>query len=72
MALGIFTKNFARSNDYSRGKELKQALEQNIEVISTADEFAVGSIIESLELLLTLKQSEFAKYQGIPGFREEG
>jgi DNA helicase-2/ATP-dependent DNA helicase PcrA len=72
MALGIFTKNFARSNDYSRGKELKQALEQNIEVISTADEFAVGSIIESLELLLTLKQSEFAKYQGIPGFSEEG
>ena len=56
MALGIFTKNFARSNDYSRGKELKQALEQNIEVISTADEFAAGSIIESLELLLTLKQ----------------
>ena len=40
MALGIFTKNFARSNDYSRGKELKQALEQNIEVISTADEIA--------------------------------
>ena len=72
MALGIFTKNFARSNDYSRGKELKQALEQNIEVISTADEFAVGSIIESLELLLTLEQSEFTKYQGIPGFSEEG
>ncbi|MEY4314388.1 MAG: hypothetical protein RIS93_968 [Actinomycetota bacterium] len=72
MALGIFTKNFARSNDYSRGKELKQALEQNIEVISTANEFASGSIIESLELLLTLKQSEFTKYQGIPGFSEEG
>jgi len=72
MALGIFTKNFARSNDYSRGKELKQALEQNIEVISTADEFAAGSIIESLELLLTLKQGEFAKYQGTPGFSEEG
>jgi DNA helicase-2/ATP-dependent DNA helicase PcrA len=72
MALGIFTKNFARSNDYSRGKELKQALEQNIEVISTADEFAAGSIIESLELLLTLKQGEFTKYQGTPGFSEEG
>jgi DNA helicase-2/ATP-dependent DNA helicase PcrA len=72
MALGIFTKNFARSNDYSRGKELKQALEQNIEVISTADEFAAGSIIESLELLLTLKQGEFVKYQGTPGFSEEG
>ena len=72
MALGIFTKNFARSNDYSRGKELKQALEQNIEVSSTANEFASGSIIESLELLLTLKQSEFTKYQGIPGFSEEG
>ena len=72
MALGIFTKNFARSNDYSRGKELKQALEQNIEIISTANEFASGSIIESLELLLTLKQSEFTKYQGIPGFSEEG
>ena len=72
MALGIFTKNFARSNDYSRGKELKQALEQNIEVNSTADEFAAGSIIESLELLLTLKQGEFVKYQGTPGFSEEG
>ena len=72
MALGIFTKNFARSNDYSRGKELKQALEQNIEVNSTADEFATGSIIESLELLLTLKQGEFVKYQGTPGFSEEG
>ena len=72
MALGIFTKNFARSNDYSRGKELKQALEQNIEVISTADEFAAGSIIESLELLLTLKQGEFVKYQGSPAFSEEG
>ena len=72
MALGIFTKNFARLNDYSRGKELKQALEQNIEVISTADEFAAGSIIESLELLLTLKQSEFAKYQGTPAFSDEG
>jgi len=72
MALGIFTKNFARSNDYSRGKELKQALEQNIEVISTADEFASGSIIESLELLLTLKQGEFVKYQGSPAFSEEG
>jgi DNA helicase-2/ATP-dependent DNA helicase PcrA len=72
MALGIFTKNFARLNDYSRGKELKQALEQNIEVNSTADEFAAGSIIESLELLLTLKQGEFTKYQGTPAFSEEG
>ena len=72
MALGLFTKNFARLNDYSRGKELKQALEQNIEVISTADEFAAGSIIESLELLLTLKPGEFTKYQGTPAFSEEG
>lgn len=72
MALGLFTKNFARLNDYSRGKELKQALEQNIEVNSTADEFAAGSIIESLELLLTLKPNEFVKYQGTPAFSEEG
>jgi len=40
MALGSFTKAFARANDYSRGAQLKQALEENIELIATADEFA--------------------------------
>lgn len=59
MALGAFTKAFAKSNDYSRGKWLKQALEEDLEVVATADEFAAGSIIESLEQLLTLPSSEF-------------
>jgi len=58
MALGGFTKAFARANDYSRGAQLKQALEENIELIATADEFAAGSIIESLEQLLILSPKE--------------
>ena len=42
MALGSFTKAFARANDFSRGAQLKQALEEDIQVQATADEFAVG------------------------------
>ena len=72
MALGAFTKSFAKSNEYSRGKQLKQALEENIEVIETADEFASGSIIESLEQLLTLTPSEFSNYHSTPKFSSEG
>ena len=72
MALGAFTKSFAKSNDYSRSKQLKQALEENIEVVATADEFAAGSIIESLEQLLILKQSEIEKYSAIPTFTQDG
>jgi len=72
MALGAFTKAFAKANDYSRGKQLKQALEEGIEVISTADEFAAGSIIESLEQLLILKPNELTKYQSTPPFSEVG
>ena len=72
MALGAFTKSFAKSNDYSRSKQLKQALEENIEVVATADEFAAGSIIESLEQLLILKQSELEKYSATPTFTHDG
>lgn len=72
MALGAFTKSFAKSNEYSRGKQLKQALEENIEVVSTADEFAAGSIIETLEQLLILTPTEFAKYEATPKFSEIG
>ena len=72
MALGAFTKSFAKSNDYSRSKQLKQALEENIEVVATADEFAAGSIIESLEQLLILKQSEIEKYSATPTFTQDG
>jgi DNA helicase-2/ATP-dependent DNA helicase PcrA len=72
MALGAFTKSFAKSNDYSRGRQLKQALEENIEVISTADEFASGSIIESLEHLLLFEQKEIDSYKATPAFTEDG
>jgi len=72
MALGSFTKAFARDNDFSRGAQLKQALEEDIEVIATADEFATGSIIESLEQLLILTPAELNKYQKTPEFTAEG
>ena len=72
MALGGFTKSFARANDYSRGEQLKQALEQNKEVAATADEFATGSIIESLEQLLILTPAELKKYLRTPEFTQEG
>lgn len=72
MALGSFTKAFARDNDFSRGAQLKQALEEDIEVVATADEFATGSIIESLEQLLILTPAELNKYQKTPEFTAEG
>ena len=72
MALGSFTKAFARANDYSRGAQLKQALEENIELIATADEFAAGSIIESLEQLLILSPKELNTYLSTPNFSDEG
>ena len=72
MALGSFTKSFARANDYSRGAQLKQALEESIEIATTADEFAAGSIIESLEQLLILTPAELKKYQKTPEFTDEG
>ena len=72
MALGGFAKSFARSNEYSRGKQLKQALEENLESNATADEFASGSIIEALEQLLILNPNEFEKYQVTPRFSEIG
>jgi DNA helicase-2/ATP-dependent DNA helicase PcrA len=72
MALGSFTKAFARDNDFSRGAQLKQALEEDIEVVATADEFATGSIIESLEQLLILTPAQLNKYQKTPEFSAEG
>ena len=72
MALGSFTKSFARANDYSRGAQLKQALEESIEIVATADEFAAGSIIESLEQLLTLTEVELKDYRATPAFTDEG
>jgi DNA helicase-2/ATP-dependent DNA helicase PcrA len=72
MALGSFTKAFARENEYSRGTQLKQALEEDIAVITTADEFAAGSIIESLEQLLTLTEVELKDYRATPAFTDEG
>jgi DNA helicase II / ATP-dependent DNA helicase PcrA len=72
MALGSFTKVFARDNDFSRGAQLKQALEEDIEVVATADEFATGSIIESLEQLLILTPAQLNKYQKTPEFSAEG
>jgi len=72
MALGAFTKSFAKANENSRGRQLKQALEENIEVMSTADEFASGSIIESLEHLLVFDQKEIDNYKATPAFTEDG
>jgi DNA helicase-2/ATP-dependent DNA helicase PcrA len=72
MALGSFTKAFARDNDFSRGAQLKQALEEDIEVVATADEFATGSIIESLEQLLILTPAQLNMYQKTPEFSAEG
>ncbi|MBM3698388.1 MAG: ATP-dependent helicase [Actinobacteria bacterium] len=72
MALGSFTKAFARENEYSRGTQLKQALEEDIAVITTSDEFAAGSIIESLEQLLTLTEVELKDYRATPAFTDEG
>ena len=72
MALGSFTKSFASANDRTRGAQLKQALEESNEIAMTADEFAIGSIIESLEQLLVLTPVELKKYQKTPEFTEEG
>jgi DNA helicase-2/ATP-dependent DNA helicase PcrA len=72
MALGSFTKAFARANDFSRADQLKQALEKDIEVIAIADEFAAGSIIESLEQLLILTPEQLKKYKSTPELSEEG
>jgi DNA helicase-2/ATP-dependent DNA helicase PcrA len=72
MALGSFTKSFANANDYSRGAQLKQVLQECREVVTTADEFAVGSIIESLEQLIILTPAQLQKYQKTPQFTQEG
>ncbi len=70
MALGAFTRKFAKENDHSRGKQLEDALTNNQSQIATADEFASGSIIESLELLITLTPKELKHYTATPEFSE--
>ena len=72
MALGAFTKSIAKANDHSRTNQLKQALEENIEVVATADEFATGSIIESLEQLLLLDKNAIENFHFTPTFTQEG
>ena len=70
MALGAFTRKFAAENDHTRGKQLEEALTNSQTQVATADEFAAGSIIESLELLITLTPSELKRYISIPAFSE--
>ena len=66
MALGAFTRKFAAENDHSRGKQLEEALTTSQAQVATADEFAAGSIIESLELLITLTPKELKHYTATP------
>jgi DNA helicase II / ATP-dependent DNA helicase PcrA len=66
MALGAFTRKFAAENDHTRGKQLEEALTTSQAQVATADEFAAGSIIESLELLITLTPKELKHYTATP------
>jgi len=70
MALGAFTRKFAAENDHTRGKQLEDALNNSQSQVATADEFASGSIIESLELLITLTPKELKHYTATPEFSE--
>jgi len=70
MALGAFTRKFAAENDHTRGKQLEDALNNSQSQVATADEFAAGSIIESLELLITLTPKELKHYTATPEFSE--
>ena len=70
MALGAFTRKFAAENDHTRGKQLEEALNNSQSQVATADEFAAGSIIESLELLITLTPKELKHYTATPEFSE--
>ena len=66
MALGAFTRKFAAENDHNRGRQLEEALTSSQSQVATADEFAAGSIIESLELLITLTPKELKHYTATP------
>ena len=70
MALGAFTRKYAAENDHSRGKQLEDALTNSQTQVATADEFASGSIIESLELLITLTPKELKHYTSTPEFSD--
>jgi len=70
MALGAFTRKYAAENDHTRGKQLEEALTSSQTQLATADEFASGSIIESLELLITLSPKELKHYTAMPEFSE--
>ena len=70
MALGAFTRKFAAENDHTRGKQLEEALTNSQNQVATADEFAAGSIIESLELLITLTPKELKHYTATPEFSD--
>ena len=70
MALGALTRKYANENENSRGKELADALTTDQLQISTADEFAAGSIIETLELLITLSPKELKHYTATPELSE--
>lgn len=70
MALGAFTRKYANENDNSRGKQLADALTTDQVQVATADEFAAGSIIESLELLITLTPKELKHYTATPELSE--
>jgi DNA helicase-2/ATP-dependent DNA helicase PcrA len=70
MALGALTRKYANENDNSRGKELADALTTDQLQIATADEFAAGSIIETLELLITLSPKELKHYTATPELSE--
>ena len=70
MALGAFTRKFAAENDHTRGKQLEEALNNSQSQVATADEFASGSIIESLELLITLTPKELKHYTATPEFSD--
>ena len=70
MALGAFTRKYAAENDHTRGKQLEAALTSSQIQVATADEFAAGSIIESLELLITLTPAELKHYTSKPEFSD--
>lgn len=70
MALGAFTRKYAAENDHTRGKQLEDALTSTQVQVATADEFASGSIIESLELLITLTPKELKHYTSSPEFSD--
>ena len=70
MALGALTRKYANENDDSRSKQLADALTTDQLQVANADEFAAGSIIETLELLITLTPKELKHYTATPELSE--